>query len=92
MNLVSGPSGSINLKVTVSVDFSGFLRPQISSNEISIGSIAMPNSEMSWQELDSRLIRLFNVFSVCNKIDNNYHSYQIFLKYMFIAIPNVIFV
>lgn len=57
----TGSSGCVTLRVTVSVDFSGTLRPTTSASEISIGVIPLPNHQTTWQELDSHLYRLFSV-------------------------------
>uniref|UniRef100_A0A914ZNF1 AAA+ ATPase domain-containing protein n=1 Tax=Parascaris univalens TaxID=6257 RepID=A0A914ZNF1_PARUN len=55
-------SGCVTLRVTVSVDFSGTLRPTSSASEISIGVIPLPNHQTTWQELDSHLYRLFSEY------------------------------
>ncbi|KAM3718179.1 Adapter protein [Dirofilaria immitis] len=61
--------GSNCLKVTVSVDFSGLLRPRSSAGEVSIGFIPLPTLTTTWENFDAELFKLFDDYMA--KIDSN---------------------
>uniref|UniRef100_A0A915PUI5 AAA+ ATPase domain-containing protein n=1 Tax=Setaria digitata TaxID=48799 RepID=A0A915PUI5_9BILA len=61
--------GTNGLKVTVSVDFSGLLRPRSLASEVSIGFIPLPSLSTTWENFDSDLFRLFDDYMT--KIDSN---------------------
>lgn len=60
---ITGGSGSC-LKVTVSVDFSGLLRPRSHAGEVSIGFSSLPAAVTSWEDFDAELFRLFDVIDL----------------------------
>ncbi|VDN05769.1 unnamed protein product [Thelazia callipaeda] len=62
-------NGSNTLKVTVSVDVSGLLRPRSLAGEVSIGFIALPSVTTTWKNFDDELFRLFDDYM--GKIDSN---------------------
>ncbi|VDN20513.1 unnamed protein product [Gongylonema pulchrum] len=55
-------SGCSYVKVTVSVDFSGLLRPRSHAGEISIGFNTLPAATTTWEDFDSELFRLFDEY------------------------------
>ncbi|VDM93126.1 unnamed protein product, partial [Onchocerca ochengi] len=61
--------GSNCLKVTVSVDFSGLLRPRSLAGEVSIGFIPLPSLTTTWENFDAELFKLFDDYMA--KIDSN---------------------
>ncbi|VDN86146.1 unnamed protein product [Brugia pahangi] len=62
-------NGTNCLKVTVSVDFSGLLRPRSLAGEVSIGFIHLPSSTTTWEIFDAELFKLFDDYMA--KIDSN---------------------
>uniref|UniRef100_A0A1I8EKQ9 AAA domain-containing protein n=1 Tax=Wuchereria bancrofti TaxID=6293 RepID=A0A1I8EKQ9_WUCBA len=62
-------NGTNCLKVTVSVDFSGLLRPRSLAGEVSIGFIQLPSSTITWEIFDAELFKLFDDYMA--KIDSN---------------------
>uniref|UniRef100_A0A183DS59 AAA domain-containing protein n=1 Tax=Gongylonema pulchrum TaxID=637853 RepID=A0A183DS59_9BILA len=56
-------------EVTVSVDFSGLLRPRSHAGEISIGFNTLPAASTTWEDFDSELFRLFDEYIA--RIDPN---------------------
>uniref|UniRef100_A0A158Q760 AAA domain-containing protein n=1 Tax=Elaeophora elaphi TaxID=1147741 RepID=A0A158Q760_9BILA len=61
--------GSNCLKVAVSVDFSGLLRPRSLAGEVSIGFIPVPSLTTTWENFDAELFKLFDDYMV--KVDAN---------------------
>ncbi|KAL3995600.1 hypothetical protein ACH3XW_26505 [Acanthocheilonema viteae] len=61
--------GSNCLRVTVSVDFSGLLRPRPLAGEVSIGFVPLPSLTTTWENFDAELFKLFDEYMA--KIDSN---------------------
>ncbi|EJD73799.1 neuron navigator 2 [Loa loa] len=61
--------GTNYLKVTVSVDFSGLLRPRSLAGEVSIGFTSLPSLTTTWENFDAELFKLFDDYMA--KIDAN---------------------